>query len=274
MQWRIRAALIAPLMLNLVTMGMKQSSATVPPASSPGTTVARQFSKEDAGYVAYDEPVIAFTNVELLDGTGAAAKRDVTVLVQDGRITAIAPAWKLKPPSGATVIDGHGKTLLPGFVMVHEHMFYPSTRQGAYFQLPYSFSRLYLAGGTTTLRTAGTLSPDADLNVRRAIDASRQPGPDIDVTGPYLGGPSEEIPELPRLSGPEEAVRIVNFWADEGVHSYKAYTQITPHHIRDIDGGPAEGRRCGPRAVDSATARGLRTTVVGYATDTVCQDQR
>ena len=237
MHRRIQAALVVLPMLGLITIGITQSLTTAP---------ARTFSKEDASYVAYDEPVIAFTNIQLVDGTGSAPKRDVTVLVKDGRITAIAPAGKLKPPSGATLIDGHGKTLLPGFVMVHEHMFYPSTRQGAYFQLPYSFSRLYLAGGTTTMRTAGTLSADADLNVRRAIDAGRQPGPDIDVTGPYLGGPSEEIPMLSRLSGPEEAARIVNFWADEGVHSYKAYTQITRAELK--------------AAIDAAHARGLKVT--------------
>jgi imidazolonepropionase-like amidohydrolase len=246
MHRRIPAALIASLMLSLFAMGKTQSSATEPPASSPGTTVARQFSKEDASYVVYDQPLIAFTNVELIDGTGSGPKRDVTVVVQGGRISAIGPARKLKPPSGATVIDGHGKTLLPGFVMVHEHMFYPSTRKGAYLQLPYSFSRLYLAGGTTTMRTAGTLSPDADLNVRRAIIAGRQPGPDMDVTGPYLGGPSEEIPQLPRLSGPEEAARIVNFWAAEGVHSYKAYTQITRAELKAV--------------IDAAHARGLKVT--------------
>ena len=161
MHRRSQAALIVLLMPGLITIGITQSSTTAP---------ARTFSKQDASYVAYDQPIIAFTHIQLVDGTGSAPKRDVTVLIKEGRITAIAPAGKLKPPAGATLIDGHGKTLLPGFVMVHEHMFYPSTRQGAYFQLPYSFSRLYLAGGTTTMRTAGTLSADADLNVRRAID--------------------------------------------------------------------------------------------------------
>ena len=133
MHRRIQAALSALLMLGLITIGITQSSTTAP---------VRKFSKEDASYVAYDEPVIAFTNIQLVDGTGSAPKRDVTVLVKDGRITAIGPAGKLKPPSGATIIDGHGKTLLPGFVMVHEHMFYPSTRQGRSFQLRNIFSRL------------------------------------------------------------------------------------------------------------------------------------
>jgi imidazolonepropionase-like amidohydrolase len=245
MHQRIQTALFCLLVLSLIIVGATQTSAQ-PSASAPSASAARKFSKDDASYVAYDEPTIAFTNVQLVDGTGSVPKRDVTVLVQDGRISAVAPSRKLRPPANATVIDGHGKTLLPGFVMVHEHMFYPSSREGAYFQLPYSFSRLYLAGGTTTMRTAGTLSSDADLNVRRAIDAGRQPGPDIDVTGPYLGGPSEEIPELPRLSGPEEAARIVNFWADEGVHSYKAYTQITRDELE--------------AAIEAAHARGLKVT--------------
>ncbi|MEA3150184.1 MAG: hypothetical protein QOD56_1123 [Gammaproteobacteria bacterium] len=118
MHQRIQTALFCLLVLSLIVVGATQTSAQ-PSASAPSASAARKFSKEDASYVAYDEPTIAFTNVQLVDGTGSAPKRDVTVLVQDGRIAGIAPSGKLEPPANATVIDGHGKTLLPGFVMVH-----------------------------------------------------------------------------------------------------------------------------------------------------------
>jgi predicted amidohydrolase len=107
---------------------------------------------EDAKFVAYDQKLIAFTHAEVIDGTGAAPLFDQTLVVKDGRIAALGPASRVPVPAGATVIDAKGKTLLPGFVMMHEHLFYITGR--TYTAMPYSFPRLYLAGGTTTARTA------------------------------------------------------------------------------------------------------------------------
>jgi enamidase len=135
--------LIAPLLL---WAGLASAAQPAPPQG-------------DAAFVAHKEPVLLFQNVQLVDGTGAAPRRNMSVLVRDGRIAAIQSSARLRAPAGAAVIDGRGKTLLPGFVMVHEHMFYPSTRGGEYNEYPYSFSRLYLAGGTTTMRTAGSMAP-------------------------------------------------------------------------------------------------------------------
>ena len=109
-------------------------------------------------------PVIAFTHAQVIDGTGAAPLQDQTLVVQDGRIAALGPAKKVKVPDGATIIDAAGKTLLPGFVMMHEHLFY--TTGQTYTAQPYSFPRLYLAGGTTTARTAGSMTPYQDINIR------------------------------------------------------------------------------------------------------------
>ena len=215
----------------LVATVLASGTAGVCAQQSPAVA---KFSAEDQAFVAYSQPTIVIAHAQLIDGTGAAAKRDMTVVIRDGRIAAIGPSKALRAPAGATVIDATSKTLLPGFVMVHEHMFYPSTRPGAYVQLPFSFSRLYLAGGTTTLRTAGTLSADADLNIRRAIEAGRQPGPDMDVSGPYIGGPSESIPAIPRVTNPEEATRLVDFWAAQGATSFKVYMGITREELQAV----------------------------------------
>jgi len=53
-------------------------------------------------------------------------------------------------PAGARIIDLTGKSVIPGLVMVHEHLFYP-TGPGVYANLAESFTRLYLAGGVTTI---------------------------------------------------------------------------------------------------------------------------
>mgnify|MGYP001108209682 CR=1 FL=1 len=92
-------------------------------------------------------------------------------------------------PGGTTAIDLTGRTVLPGLVMMHEHLYY-STGPGVYGQLGVSFSRLYLAGGVTTMRTAGNTNGIMDINLSRRIAAGEMPGPAIDATAPYVNGPS------------------------------------------------------------------------------------
>ena len=77
----------------------------------------------DKDYVSYDQAVIAFTHATVVDGTGSKALHDQTLVIDHGRIAALGKTSKVKLPDGATVIDAQGKTLLPGLVMVHEHMF-------------------------------------------------------------------------------------------------------------------------------------------------------
>lgn len=197
----------------------------------------------DAKFIAYKQPIIAFTHAEIVDGTGGAPEYDQTLIIKDGRIAAIGPHVAI--PQDATVIDARGKTLLPGFVMVHEHLFY-TMGKGNYASMLYTFPRLYLAGGTTTARTGGSMTPYGDINLKLAIDKGDAIGPDLDVTGPYLNGPGLPILKMHVLSGPDDATKMVNYWADEGATSFKLYTNITR--------GEAKA------AIDAAHARGLKVT--------------
>jgi enamidase len=178
----------------------------------------------NAKFIAYSQPVIAFTHAEIIDGTGTAPRYDQTLVIKDGRIVAIGT--NVAVPDGATEIDAHGKTLMPGFVMVHEHLFYPAGTR-VYASLPVSFPALYLAGGTTTARTGGSLAPYTDLNVKREIDKGEAIGPDFDITGPYLNGEANAFLQMHPLNGPEDATQTVNYWAGEGATSFKAYINIT-----------------------------------------------
>lgn len=200
-------------------------AATAARAESP-----RHFSEADAAFVAVEAPSLAFTHVAVVDGTGAPARKDMTVLVQDGRIAALGAG--LAPPAGARVIDGTGKTLIPGLVLLHEHMFYPSPKGGEYEEYPYSFSRLYLAGGVTTMRTGGSMAPYADINTARAIARGDQPGPDIDASGPYLEGPKLLSAKMVSLKDAADAKRTVDFWAGAGATSFKAYNYLTRAELK------------------------------------------
>jgi len=194
--------------------------------------------------VAYDQKVIALTGAQVIDGTGAAPKLDQTLLIKDGRILALGDAASTPVPEGATVIDMAGKTLLPGFVMVHEHLFYPSTRE--YLPFPLSFSLLYLAGGETTIRTAGTLTGYEDLNLRDRIASGQSLGPDIDVTAPYLEAGSEFTLTMPTFRTPEDVAKAVDYWAGAGATSFKAYMNLTRAQLK--------------AGIDAAHRHGLKIT--------------
>jgi enamidase len=213
-------------MTKLALLALLLFGAAPAPPALPTTT---KFSPADQAFVAYPGGDIIIEHVQLVDGTGAPPRSDVSVLVRGGRIAAIG---SVAAPAGASVIDGRGKTLLPGFVMVHEHFFYPSPKGGEYEEYPYSFSRLYLAGGTTTLRTAGSMAPYADINTARAIARGEQPGPDMDATGPYLEGATLLSKKMAGLKDPADATRTVDFWAQAGATSFKAYNFLTRAELR------------------------------------------
>ena len=215
-------------------------------AALPAGAEAQQFddlSEPVRAFVSVSAPHVLITGVRLIDGTGAAARSDMAVEIRDGRIVAVAPADELSPAPGAEVVDGAGHTLMPGLVMLHEHMFYPSG-QARYNTNELSFPPLYLAGGATTIRTGGSLDPYTDLSIRRDVEAGLIPGPRMDVTGPYLEGPGGFIRAFPEISTPEEARAHVNFWADRGVTSFKAYNLIDRASLgAAIQAGPRPGHQ-------------------------------
>lgn len=175
--------------------------------------------------LAVDAPVVALVNARVIDGTGAPPREGQTLVLRDGVIAAIGPSASTTVPDGAERIDLAGQTVLPGLVMTHEHLYYP-TGPGVYGQLGQSFVRLYLAGGVTTMRTGGNMNGFMDLNLKRAVEARQVPGPAIDATAPYVNGANAFL-QMRGMTGPDEARRQVNYWADMGATSFKAYMQIS-----------------------------------------------
>jgi enamidase len=203
-----------------------------------------QLSNAVREFIKIEAPVVALTHVRVVDGTGAAPRENQTIVVRGGDIAAMGDTDAVKPPDGASVLDLTGRTIIPGLVMVHEHLYYP-TGPGVYGQLGHSFIRLYLAGGVTTLRTGGNVNGVMDLNLKRLIDAGQQPGPAIDATAPYLNGPNPFL-QMHALEDADDARRQVRYWADMGATSFKAYMNIT--------------RAALGAAIEEAHDRGLKVT--------------
>ncbi len=197
-------------------------------ALTPAASAAQQPTLSDnvRQYVAVDTPVVALTHARVIDGTGAPVRDDQTLVIRDGSIVALGPAASVKVPVQARVMDLTGKSVIPGLVMMHEHLFYP-TGPGVYGNTTESFTRLYLAGGVTTMRTTGNVNGYGELAIARLIKEGKKPGPWIDATGPYLQGPGNPFEQMHTLEDAADAKRMVDFWADAGATSFKAYMMIT-----------------------------------------------
>jgi len=194
---------------------------------------AQQFSKRVSDFINVNAAVVAITNVTIIDGTGTTPKTNQTIILNNDRIDDVGDTTSITIPEGATVIDGTGKTVIPGLVMLHEHLFYTKPFEDWFSvgQMTFTFPRLYLAGGVTTMRTAGSIQPQTDLNVKKWINEGKMTGPKMDVTGPFIEREGPRVPELGFIGNTEEVSKIVNYWADKGVTSFKVYNNITKEDL-------------------------------------------
>ena len=201
------------------------------------TVAAQTLSPAVRSFVRIDTAVFALTHVRVIDGTGTAARDDVTIVVVRGKIHDVGDAGTAIP-AGAQILDMRGYSVIPGLVGMHDHLFYTSTLDRdskgnlappgqLLVEMAYSFPRLYLAAGVTAIRTTGSIETYTDLNLKNQIDDGRIPGPKMYVTGPYLEGKGAQGPQMHELTGPDDARALVSFWADQGATSFKAYKNIT-----------------------------------------------
>jgi imidazolonepropionase-like amidohydrolase len=187
-------------------------------------------------FVREDASTIVLAHVRVIDGTGAAAKADQSVVIRDGKIVAMGDASSTKTPDGAKILDLTGRSVIPGLVGMHDHMYYPAPLgpPAMYPEHATSFPRLYLAGGVTTIRTTGSVEPYTDLELKKSIDSGVSIGPKIHVTGPYFEGPGSFTPQMHELKDADDARRTAEYWVSEGVTSFKAYMHLTPDELAAI----------------------------------------
>jgi Amidohydrolase family len=205
-----------------------QQRPAVPPAVRP--------------FVAVDAPVVALTHVRVVDGTGAPARDDQTVIVRGARIQAVGPSASTRVPAGARVMDLAGHTVIPGLVSLHEHTYLGGLRR----TVPMNASAyLYLAFGVTTAMTAGSQLAEQEVELKRGIDAGEMPGPRLHVAGPYITAGARRTGAFRGVDSPEEARRFVDEWAGKGATWFKVMS------------GPRDVLRW---TIDAAHARGLRVT--------------
>jgi imidazolonepropionase-like amidohydrolase len=213
-------------------------------------------SKTVQNYVRVNAPKVILEHVRVIDGTGKPVVDDQNIVIEGGKLAALQAGSDVAAAAGTTVLDLRGYSVMPGIVGMHNHLFYvarPNFDAGwkseppvMVPQMSFSAPRLYLAGGVTTMRTTGSVETYTDLNLKREIDAGHLPGPHLDVTGPYLEGANSYFLQMHELSTADEARQFVDYWADRGVTSFKAYMNITRAELK--------------AAIEEAHKRGIKVT--------------
>jgi imidazolonepropionase-like amidohydrolase len=186
---------------------------------------AQRFVASVSQFITDSAKITALTDAKIIDGTGNASKTHQTIIIINGRIAQIGSAKTLAIPKDAHIINCSGKTIIPGLIMLHEHLYYTMMLDN-YFnvqEMPFSFPRMYLAGGATTIRTGGSIEPQTDIAIKQMIDDGKLVGPDMDVTAPYFERKGYDIPSLNIIKDSAEAAASVNFWAKKGCTSFKMY---------------------------------------------------
>jgi hypothetical protein len=171
-----------------------------------------------ASVVAAQSKGIAVTNVTLIDATGA-KPRVVSVIVEGDRITAITRGGRERIPTGATIVDGRGKYLIPGMWDMHVHV-------GGHDHGTKILPGL-VAYGITGVRDMASPVDDI-LRLRRETNDGTLLGPQIVAAGPILQRPLPfRTPPLVRTVTDADAKLVVDDLRAKGVDFIKVGDTLT-----------------------------------------------
>jgi imidazolonepropionase-like amidohydrolase len=192
--------------------------ATVKPLQAAQNKAVDTRAAELASKLAHPAPgSIAFTHVSLFDAQSAQMLKDRTVVVAGDRIRSVGPANQIAAPTGALVIDGAGKTLLPGLWDMHAHV---SGNDGL----------LNLAAGVTTVRDLGN-DIDSLLARRKRIEEGKEIGTRIVLAGIIDGPGPYQGPTKVLVSTDAEARAAVDKYVHLGYVQIKIYSSVKPELV-------------------------------------------
>lgn len=174
----------------------------------------------------------ALVGGDIVDGLSDVTQKDMTLIVENGRITAIGSRAETKIPENAQIIDVAGKTLIPGLWDMHAH------------SNQVQWAPAYLAGGVTTIRDNGNELEFATA-FRDAIAKNGALGPDIILAG-MTDGEGIQGNGVIRARNTEEAKEVVDMYYKNGYKQIKIYSSVQPDVVKVL--------------ADEAHKRGITTT--------------
>lgn len=177
--------------------------------------------------------VTALTHVRLVDGTGAAAIENATLLVEGKTITAVGRA-DLQVPAGARVIDAKGKTAIPGLADMHVHLMGGWDGESTDVLGYQTYLNALLYSGITTVLDTGN-APPLILQLRAAVAAGTIPGPRIYCVGPLIDGPDPLwAPISVALVSKYQIPSVVAQLKSENVDLVKLYAGLSDRLVRGM----------------------------------------
>jgi imidazolonepropionase-like amidohydrolase len=186
-------------------------------AGADGMSALAEISKSISGSRA---STIAIVGGTLIDGTGAAPVADAAVVIHNGRIVAAGPRSKVKIPKHSSVVDAHGKTILPGLWDMHAH--FEQVEWGP----------IYLAAGATTVRDCGN-EFEFITAVRDAIAQGHGLGPRILAAG-IVDGSSTYTIGVERVDTPEQARDWSDRYHAAGFQQMKIYSSVKLEELKVV----------------------------------------
>lgn len=162
--------------------------------------------------------VIALVGGDVVDGVSAITKKDMTLVIENGKITQIGSRAGVTVPKDARVIDVTGKVLIPGLWDMHAHA------------NQVQWAPAYLAGGVTTIRDNGN-EVEFAMAFRDAIALKGAMGPDILLAG-MTDGEGIQGNGVIRARTPEEARAVVEMYVSKGYKQIKIYSSIKPEILK------------------------------------------
>lgn len=156
--------------------------------------------------------VIAFEHVGVIDVERGLLIPSQTVIIRDGRIAALGSSDVLRAPKGATVVDGTGRFLAPGFADMHVHLYTEGD------------VATYLANGITTVRNMA--GDPSHLAFRRQVASGALIGPRIVTAGPVVETGSLSHPDNVLLTDAASARREVARQREAGYDFIKVYNAL------------------------------------------------
>jgi imidazolonepropionase-like amidohydrolase len=188
---------------------------------SPGTASGREQPPAWRGRSAQqrDQSSVVISGVTIIDGTDAPPMPNMTVVIESERIAAVGGADEVEHPTGAYVVNGEGRFLIPGLWDAHVHAFVFPWQPDVYFPL-------LIANGVTGVRDMGGAVPMTGIDeVRAAIASGQRLGPRI-VAGTMVDGLTPVWPFALRAGTEEEGRQMVVTVADSGADFVKVYTLL------------------------------------------------
>lgn len=182
--------------------------------------LAQKAVKEvNADEIAKGNSVIAITGARIIDGNGGAPIENGTVVVINGKIADVGAKEKIRVPQGASVVDGTGMSLLPGFIDAHFHIDGENDLPG-----------MFLQNGVTSVR-----DPGAWIEAYDSARKSGKPQPRMFLAGPHIDMFPPAYPnDAYVVRDAEEAVTQVNRAADMGASMIKVYFRLPPSIIKEV----------------------------------------